>query len=172
MQRFSFPPIVAPGATVLILGSMPGTRSLQLGQYYGHPRNLFWSILGELTGAPPRLPYPERVAKAQAAGVALWDVLEYCERPGSLDADIVAGSEIPNDIPDLLARHPTIQAVAFNGQTAAKSFARYVAPSLAPDTTAHIRWLPLPSTSPANVGIPYAEKVTRWHAALTPYLRV
>lgn len=171
MQRFSFPPIVAPGATVLILGSMPGVRSLQLGQYYGHPRNLFWTILGELTGASPQLPYAERVAKLQAAGVALWDVLEYCERPGSLDADIVRGSEIPNDIPDLLARYPTIQAIAFNGQTAAKSFARYVAPSLDPELAARVTLLPLPSTSPANQGIAQADKLARWRTALAPYLR-
>jgi hypoxanthine-DNA glycosylase len=166
----SFPPIIAPGATVLILGSMPGSRSLQVGQYYGHPRNLFWSIMGELTGASPDLPYAVRVARIQQAGIALWDVLQQCERPGSLDSAIVRASEIPNDLPDLLADHPSLRAVAFNGQKAAQGFARHITPRLDPPMRARLTLLPLPSTSPANAAQPRQAKLAQWRAALAPFL--
>ena len=84
----SFPPIVSPQSKLLILGSMPGEASLKAGQYYAHPRNAFWHIMGELFGAGPSLPYQERVATLQSIGVALWDSLQACIRPGSLDASI------------------------------------------------------------------------------------
>ena len=82
----SFPPIVNDAAHTLILGSMPGELSLQMSQYYAHPRNLFWPIMGELGGFDPTLPYPERIAHIQRVGFALWDVLQHCEREGSLDS--------------------------------------------------------------------------------------
>jgi TDG/mug DNA glycosylase family protein len=73
-------PVEDANATVLILGSMPGKASLCAGEYYAHPRNLFWHILGELVGAIPTLPYEERTRVLQSAGIALWDVLQLCAR--------------------------------------------------------------------------------------------
>src|SRR4029077_16189116 len=93
----SFPPIVSQQSKVLILGSMPGEASLKADQYYAHPRNAFWPIMGELFGAGPSLPYQERVALLQSTGVALWDSLQACVRPGSLDASIT--NEAANDFP-------------------------------------------------------------------------
>jgi hypoxanthine-DNA glycosylase len=84
----SFPPIVSQRSKLLILGSMPGEASLKAGQYYAHPRNAFWHIMGELFGAGPSLPYQERVAILQSVRIALWDSLQACIRPGSLDASI------------------------------------------------------------------------------------
>ena len=66
----SFPPIENAGARILILGSMPGKESLRAGQYYAHPRNAFWPIMGSLIGAAPALPYQQRVHILQAAGIA------------------------------------------------------------------------------------------------------
>jgi TDG/mug DNA glycosylase family protein len=77
----SFPPIVSERSKLLILGSMPGEMSLKVGEYYAHPRNAFWRIMGELFGAGPSLPYQERVAILQSVGVALWDSLQACARP-------------------------------------------------------------------------------------------
>ena len=91
----SFPPVANTDATILILGSMPGKESLKQNQYYAHPQNAFWKIMGELVGAHPHLPYDERLHKLTAAHLALWDVLKTCEREGSLDSDIQ--NEIPND---------------------------------------------------------------------------
>lgn len=110
----SFPPQVADGCRLLVLGTVPSLRSLEMRQSYAHPHNLFWPFMGVLYDAGPDLPYAERVARLHAAGVGIWDVLKHCERPGSLDSSIRPESEVPNDIPWLLDVHPTIRAIALN----------------------------------------------------------
>ena len=155
----SFPPIVAPGARVLILGSMPGAASLAAGQYYAHPRNAFWPILGVLCGFAAAAPYAERVLALQAAGVAVWDVLHSCVRPGSLDTAIERSSEVANDIAGLLAGYPGIRCIAFNGGTAEAAFRRHV------PRVAAVRLLGLPSTSPANASWSFERKLAAWSAA-------
>ncbi|MFO1344989.1 MAG: DNA-deoxyinosine glycosylase [Rhodocyclaceae bacterium] len=157
----SFPPIVAPGARVLILGSMPGVASLSAGQYYAHPRNAFWPILGALCGFAATAPYAERVLALQAAGVAVWDVLQSCVRPGSLDTAIERSSEVPNDIAGLLSDQPGIRCIAFNGGTAEAAFRRHV-PA---DVVGGLRLLRLPSTSPANAAWSFERKLAAWSAA-------
>ncbi len=153
------PPIANPAARVLILGSMPGAASLAAGQYYAHPRNLFWPLLAELLDFDPALPYAARVRALKAAGVALWDVIGACRRPGSLDARIDARSIVVNDFAGFFARHRRLTTVCFNGATAAASFRRHVAPSVAAHT---LDYLSLPSTSPANASIPEARKRAAW----------
>jgi TDG/mug DNA glycosylase family protein len=127
----SFPPIVSERSKLLILGSMRGEVSLKAGQYYAHPRNAFWHIMGELFGAGPSLLYEERIARIQSVGVALWDALQACTRPGSLDASIT--EEVANDFPGLFAKYPNITHVFFNGGTAEKSFRHHVLPALRAD---------------------------------------
>src|SRR5574343_772220 len=109
----SFPPVAAPDARRLILGSMPGEASLSAGQYYAHPRNAFWRIMGDLLGAGPALPYPARLARLTAAGIALWDVVADCERRGSLDAAIVRESVQANNFRHFFAEHPGIEQIFF-----------------------------------------------------------
>ena len=167
----SFAPIEGRRARVLILGTMPGVASLEAARYYAHPRNAFWPIVTTLLGEPPEAPLPPyrtRLARLRRAGIALWDVLAECERPGSLDGAIRRPSERPNDVVGLCARHPELRAIAFNGQTAARLYARHVAPLAAVDED--IALLTLPSTSPAYAALPLAEKRSRWHAALGPLL--
>jgi len=161
----SFPPVAGQDARILILGSMPGLASLRAGQYYAHPQNLFWKILGEILGFAPQIPYPERIIRLQAQRVAVWDVLARCHRPGSLDADIDAASAVPNDIPGFLAMHPNVRRICFNGAAAAQLFERHIRPQL---LQTDIECLRLPSTSPANASIPLAEKKRTWAKALTP----
>src|SRR6516164_81516 len=153
----SFPPIVSDNSKVLILGSMPGEASLKAGQYYAHPRNVFWRIMGELFGADPSLPYQERAVRLQAAGVALWDSLQACVRPGSLDASIT--EEVANDFPAFFAKYPGISHVYFNGNKAETAFRRHALPLL--PSTQHV-FTRLPSTSPAHAVMPLDAKVRAW----------
>ena len=157
-----FLPVADPAtARVLVLGSMPGVASLAAGQYYAHPRNQFWPIMGALFGADPALPYERRLTLLTQAGIALWDVLASCERQGSLDAAIDVRSAQANDFAAFLDAHPLITRVCFNGALAATRFQRDVMP--------HVRALHmtrLPSTSPAHAGMSAADKLAAWRQAL------
>ncbi|OYW28635.1 MAG: DNA-deoxyinosine glycosylase [Methyloversatilis sp. 12-65-5] len=154
-------------AHVLILGSMPGAASLGANQYYAHPRNQFWSIMGTLVGAHPALPYAERLAMLTRAGLALWDVLSSCERRGSLDSAIDLRSAQANDFVAFFERHAGIRRVLFNGALAETCFRRDVMPHIRP-----LDMLRLPSTSPAHAGLSAADKLQAWRAALQPSLVV
>lgn len=167
MRVCSFPPLAAPDARILILGSMPGVASLQAQRYYAHPHNRFWPIMGELLGFDPALAYAERCTHLVAAGIAVWDVLQSCVRPGSLDADIDAASVIANDFAGFFAAHPQIRRVCFNGGAAEALFRRHVRPLLA---AGPVDFLRLPSTSPAHAGMRPAEKLAAWKAGLDTVL--
>ncbi|WP_409524655.1 DNA-deoxyinosine glycosylase [Nitrincola sp. MINF-07-Sa-05] len=156
---YSFPPIEPENARILILGSMPGVASLEAQQYYAHPRNAFWPIMGELFGAHPELPYHNRVEILKAEGIAVWDVLESCVRVGSLDADIDEGSLKVNDFESFFRRHPDIRHVVFNGAKAEQSFRRYALPELRLDYLSYTR---LPSTSPAHAAMKLENKCKAW----------
>lgn len=166
MHAEGFPPIARRDARVLILGSLPGQESLRRQQYYAQPRNAFWPIMGELAGAGPGLPYPQRTRRLAAAGIALWDVCRAAFRAGSLDASIVAASVVPNDVGAFLARHPRIRLVCFNGRTAAALYRRHVVPGLPPRLRA-VATLELPSTSPAHAALPFSAKLERWRELLS-----
>lgn len=152
-------------ARTLILGSMPGKASLVAQEYYAYKQNAFWRIMGDLFGAGPELPYAQRLARLQAAGIALWDVMAACERAGSLDARIVGASIQANDFPAFFAAHPGIRRVFFNGATAEASFRRLVLPKLANHDLAFTR---LPSTSPAHAALGYPAKLAAWSAIVAP----
>jgi TDG/mug DNA glycosylase family protein len=158
----SFPPVSAADAKLLILGSMPGNASLAANQYYAHPRNLFWPIMGEVFGAGPELPYAERLLILQRQGVALWDVLKECFRVSALDSDIVEASIVANDFADFFTRHPGIRHVFFNGSKAEQAFRKYALPTLA--HLPPMELVRLPSTSPANASIPMATRLQQWRA--------
>lgn len=158
-----FPPIENAAATVLVLGSMPGGESLRAQQYYAHPRNAFWTILGELVGATPALAYEARTAVLKAAGIALWDVLASCTRDGSLDSAIDATSTTPNDFAAFFLAHPKITRVYFNGAMAERCFHKLVLPT---QTFRPLDYRRLPSTSPANAAIPYQRKLDAWRVLL------
>lgn len=158
----SFDPIAASDARVLILGSIPGRRSIELGQYYGHGRNAFWPLMQELFGDGAQLDYPARVALMKRHHIAIWDVLASAVREGSsLDSAIQAGSEVPNDIAGLLDTHPAISHIFFNGAKAESAFNRHVRAKVA---LRRVELLRLPSTSPANAGASYTAKLSAWRA--------
>lgn len=164
MRIHSFAPVADRSSRLLILGSMPGKASLLAREYYAHPRNAFWRIMGELFGVDPGAPYRERLVALGAAGIALWDVLGSCVREGSLDSDIDDASIVVNPFPEFLRAHPAIRTLCFNGAKAEASFRRHALPGLARGG-AQLAFHRLPSTSPANASIAYPEKLAAWRAA-------
>ncbi len=156
-----FPPIETPQAKVLILGSMPGVRSLEAGQYYAHPRNLFWKIIEQLLGIPAATPYVERCELLTARGIALWDVIGRCERAGSLDAAICNATLQPNDFSAFFAVHRDLKYVFFNGAKAEEVFQRRVLPGIS-DLLNKVEFQRLPSTSPAYASLSFDEKCNAW----------
>lgn len=155
MRIHSFLPLAGDGARVLILGSMPGAASLAAGQYYAHPRNAFWTIMGDLCGAGPDQTYERRVQILRRAGIAVWDVLQCCVREGSLDSAI--RDEIPNDFNGFFATQPALRHVYTNGAAADRLFRRYV--TVLPAGMVVTR---LPSTSPAYAAIDLHAKRAAW----------
>ncbi len=154
-----FPPIASPDARVLILGSMPGRASLAAGQYYAHPRNAFWPIMGCLLDFDASRDYPARVDALKVAGIAVRDILDSCRRPGSLDSATADDSLVANDLPGFLAAHAEIQHVFFNGAKAESCFRRHIKLTIAEPQIGFAR---LPSTSPAHAGLSFARKLEAW----------
>ncbi len=163
MRKRAFDPVVDADTRLLILGSLPGEASLAVGQYYAHPRNAFWRLMGDLLNQPDlhQRAYAERLAALRARGVGLWDTVAEAERIGSLDAAIRL--PVHADLPGLAAALPRLEAIAFNGGKAAMMGRRILAGSA---ITAAL--IDLPSSSPAHAR-PLAEKRQAW-AVLTPFL--
>jgi TDG/mug DNA glycosylase family protein len=156
-----FAPISAPGARVLILGSLPGAESLRRREYYAQPHNAFWRIMGELFGFAHELPYAARIGALLAHDVAVWDVCAAARRSGSLDSAIDVNSIRMNDFASFYARHRGIALIGFNGAKAAALYKRRVVPLLGAEL-ANIASLVLPSTSPAHASRSYRDKKAAW----------
>ncbi|MBQ6348345.1 MAG: DNA-deoxyinosine glycosylase [Clostridia bacterium] len=154
----AFEPVAPPGARLLILGSMPSVESLNQGFYYAHPRNAFWRILADVYGEPLPGGIPERIDLLNRHGIALWDVLQSCERQGSLDSAI--RQPAPNDFEGLFRRCPNIRRVLLNGGTAHRLFVKWGKPFIEGREL-----IKLPSTSPAYT-LPYERKLAQWRQAL------
>lgn len=161
----SFAPLIGDSPRILILGTMPGQRSLQDQQYYAHPRNSFWWVMQQGFGIPADASYEARVKALKTLPVILWDVLATCVRPGSLDAAIQKGSEEPNDFEALFQRYPTLERVICNGQAARRLFRKHGETMLSPDVLARLDVRTAPSTSPAYASLTWDEKYEGWSAA-------
>lgn len=162
-QVRGFAPVADGNARVLVLGSMPGVASLQQARYYAHPRNAFWPIAGQVLGFDGSQEYHARLKALRSAGVALWDVLRACVRPGSLDSAISGQGLEPNDFAAFLEEHPGIRRICFNGAKAATLYRRHVLPVVAP---AGMEYAALPSTSPAHAAAGFDAKLAAWRQGL------
>jgi TDG/mug DNA glycosylase family protein len=152
--KWSMAPVGANDARLLLLGSLPGDASLAAGRYYAHPTNQFWRLLGSALGAPlAELPYDERLERLARRGVALWDVVDRAERAGSLDGAIRGA--LHNPLAEFAATHPRLEAIGFNGQTAARIGRRALG------TAFGVTLIDLPSSSAAFT-LPFAAKRERW----------
>jgi TDG/mug DNA glycosylase family protein len=155
-----FAPIARQDARILVLGSLPGQKSLTEQEYYAHPQNAFWPIMKEIfavTGS-----YAERCACLMHHELAVWDVLQSSVRPGSLDADIRQETAMANDFEAFLREHPRIQGIAFNGKKAQQLFRRMVCI----EDFGDLRMIELPSTSPAHAAMTFESKLDLWKAGI------
>jgi len=139
---------------VLVLGSLPGEKSLAASRYYAHPQNRFWHLIGQVIGSELEpLGYEARLAALLAARVGLWDTVASARRTGSLDASIREAEH--NPLAELADSLPELRAVGFNGATSA----RIGMPQFAHTGLALV---PLPSSSPAHATMQLAEKEKLW----------
>lgn len=154
VRHASFAPHVAPDTRLLILGSLPSARSLAERQYYAHPTNQFWRLLGEVVGRPlADLPYADRLAALRKARIGLWDVIRTAERRTSSDSDI-REAEV-HDLASMVAGLPRLRVIAFNGGKAAAIGRRRLP---VPES---VRLIDLPSSSAANTQS-FTSKLERW----------
>ncbi|MDD5580336.1 MAG: DNA-deoxyinosine glycosylase [Methylobacter sp.] len=156
-----FAPLVSTNAEILILGSMPGVASLLKQQYYGHPGNAFWPIMGALFAAYPELGYQQRKEILLENGVAVWDVLQSCKRLGSLDSNIELSSITINDFTSFFDEYQLIRHVYFNGGMAEKVYKKHILPILN-KRFSYLEYQRLPSTSPAFASLRLEQKIAAW----------
>ena len=155
------PPIANQKPVVLILGSMPSEESLRKQEYYGHPRNAFWKIMARLFEFDFDSPYSSRKRNLLTNNLAVWDVLQSCERKGSLDSSIVDETITENDFAAFYQNHPDITQVFFNGTKAESEYYKRVIPALT-DKHKKIKTTRLPSTSPAMASLSFEKKLLQW----------
>ncbi|PQA91825.1 G/U mismatch-specific uracil-DNA glycosylase [Chryseobacterium piscicola] len=149
----SFPPIIDQESKILILGSVPGVKSLEKQEYYGHPQNKFWKIIFELFEVDFTENYVEKIEILKKNKIAVWDAIDTCERKGSLDSEI--RNEEANDIKNLLQTHPNIRAIFCNGGKSYKNLKKIL------DKNSEIPLYLLPSTSPLHT-ISFEKKLEDW----------
>lgn len=160
--KASLAPLFRDDASILILGSLPGERSLASQQYYAHPYNQFWRVLGAVTGADfSNAAYDQKLCLLKDHHIALWDVVATAVRSGSLDTNL--RQVVGNNLKWLIDRLPKLRAIAFNGATAARVGRQSGLPP-------GIKLLDLPSTSPAHT-MRFADKLLQWQG-LKDYMPV
>jgi len=155
---FSFPPIIDNDSKILILGSIPGVKSLEKQQYYAHPQNKFWKIIFELFNEEFTDDYQEKINMLKKNHIALWDVIDSCERKGSLDSEIK--NEEANQIEELLESYPNIQAIFCNGGKSFKNLQKILGKNF------RIPIFLLPSTSPLHT-VSFEKKLEEWKEILS-----
>ena len=153
----SFKPSIDNNSKVLILGSMPGVKSLEVQQYYAHPQNRFWKVIGVICDEPSisEYSYDLKLKILLKNNIALWDTIKSCKREGSLDSDIQ--NEIPNDIRVLLKKYTNVKTICLNGNKSYSAFKKYF-----PDLLEKYFCYKMPSTSPANARYNLDNLINEW----------
>ena len=157
----SFKPSIDEHSTVLILGSMPGVKSLEEQQYYAHPQNRFWKVMASICNEPKlyEFAYDLKLKTLLNSNIALWDTIKSCKREGSLDSDIQ--NETPNDIKGLLKNYSNIKTICLNGNKSYSAFKKYF-----PDLLEKYNCHKMPSTSPANARYSLDILIKEWSKVL------
>ncbi|MBB6331050.1 hypoxanthine-DNA glycosylase [Chryseobacterium sediminis] len=153
----SFQPLIDTQSRIIILGSIPGVKSLEKQQYYAHPQNKFWKIIFELLNEEFTEDYTQRIETLKKHHIALWDVIDSCERKGSLDSEIK--NEEANQIAELLEEHPTVKAIFCNGGKSYKNLQKLLGKNY------KLPIFLLPSTSPLHT-VSFEKKLEEWKRIL------
>jgi hypoxanthine-DNA glycosylase len=149
----SFPPIISNDSKILILGSVPGVKSLEMQEYYAHPQNKFWKIIFELFKENFSENYLDKIKILKKNKIAVWDVIDSCERIGSLDTKIK--NEENNDVLQLLKKYSNIKTIFCNGGKSYKNLQKIAGKNF------EIPIYLLPSTSPLHT-ISFEKKLENW----------
>jgi len=157
-MKKAFDAIVTSSSKILILGTMPGEKSLLLQEYYGNKGNQFWRLLFAVYNTAPKTDYNDKIQFLYEHNIALWDVLQYCEREGSLDSRIK--NEVANNFESFYAEYPGIKKVFFSSKNAAAYYDKYVG------RKASIEYNILPSPSGANATMSFMQKLEIWREKL------
>jgi hypoxanthine-DNA glycosylase len=152
--KTSFNPISNPDTSILILGTIPGDKSLDLGEYYGHARNRFWKIISTITENKLPLTYTEKKALLLKTKIGIWDVAHKANRKGSLDNAIF--NEEPNDLESFIARHKNLKIIGFNGKKSGALYDKHFM------RKSDLKYISLPSSSPANTRIDFENLCKLW----------
>ncbi|MBF6608021.1 MAG: DNA-deoxyinosine glycosylase [Flavobacterium sp.] len=153
-MKIALPPIIDAGRVILILGTMPGEKSIASQQYYANRGNQFWRLLFAVFDEPFSVNYDERLKFLQRNRIGLWNVLEKCNREGSSDNKIK--NEHPNDLPSFFERWPNITHVYFESMAAAKFYAKYF------EKSESMTYNVLPSTSGQYAVKNFEQKLAEW----------
>lgn len=157
-MKYSMRPVINDDCKILILGSLPGERSLALQEYYAHPQNQFWKIICAVLNEPVPESYELKKQLLLSHNIALWDMVHSARRDNSsLDSKIQ--KVIPNDIEDLLEKHKNIKRVLLNGGKASSLFKKYF-------NNLEVETISVPSTSPAYAVMRIEEKIKLWKKAV------
>lgn len=157
--KTSFDPIANDGTKILILGTMPGDKSIELGEYYGHPRNRFWKIISIITNTDLPITYSDKKELLLKSKIGVWDVAHKANRKGSLDNAIK--DEDPNDLDSFISKHKNLKVIGFNGTKSQVLFDKYF------QRVNEVKYVSLPSSSPANTGIDFENIVKIWEQIFT-----
>lgn len=161
-MKKAFPPLINDNDRILILGTMPGEKSLELQEYYGNRGNQFWRLIYSTFELPLENDYINKTAFLKEQGIAVWDVLEYCEREGSLDSKI--RNEKANNFKRFYKEYPNLQYVLFSSRNAAAYYDKYVGRS------ENLKYDVLPSPSGANASKSFQQKLQEWKEKILPLI--
>ena len=159
----SFLPLLPSQPRILILGSIPGDRSIELQEYYGHPQNRLWKLMAALLNENTPTDYNEKKRMLLRHQIALWNVAHRATRPGNMDSAI--RDEGPNNIHQLLADYPSIEHIIFNGKKAEQLYGRHF------KRLPNINYWGMPSTSPANAANNLDALIATWQKTMNPWTR-
>jgi len=162
LMKKAFQPIIENNSRILILGTMPGEKSLEFQEYYGNKGNQFWRLIYSIFELPLEIDYNRKIIFLKDHGIAVWDVLEYCEREGSLDSKIK--NEKANDFEVFYKNYPNLKYVLFSSKNAAAYYDKYIGRSK------NLQYGILPSPSGANASKSYQQKLDEWKEKILPLL--